>query len=243
MGCEAEGPHDPNKGGTVDLDGFKVTLMHAQHSSSYMTEAPPALRAVGDRLHGRAVRPRLRLRGRREALLRRRHERLRRHGADRAALRAGHRDPADRRPLHDGSEGGGRRARAAWTSSAASRATTAPSRSSPARPSSCASWLPASRSSRRSRESRSSCEGALVRRDRPARPRARARGLARRSRARSSLDDVGDAARLREAHAQGHAGRRAGGDAGGGEGGARAARGGVACSCPRRSCSRSTSPS
>jgi L-ascorbate metabolism protein UlaG (beta-lactamase superfamily) len=41
MGCEAEGPHDPNKGGTVDLDGVKVTLVHAQHSSSYMTEAPP----------------------------------------------------------------------------------------------------------------------------------------------------------------------------------------------------------
>jgi L-ascorbate metabolism protein UlaG (beta-lactamase superfamily) len=25
---------DPNKGGTVDLDGVKVTLTHAQHSSS-----------------------------------------------------------------------------------------------------------------------------------------------------------------------------------------------------------------
>ena len=33
-GCEADGAHDPNKGGTVDLDGIKVTLMHAQHSSS-----------------------------------------------------------------------------------------------------------------------------------------------------------------------------------------------------------------
>ena len=40
MGCETEGPHDPNKGGTVDFDGVKVTLVHAQHSSSYMTEAP-----------------------------------------------------------------------------------------------------------------------------------------------------------------------------------------------------------
>ena len=31
---EADGAHDPNKGGTVDLDGIKVTLVHAQHSSS-----------------------------------------------------------------------------------------------------------------------------------------------------------------------------------------------------------------
>ena len=40
MGYPPEGPHDPNKGGTVDLDGFKVSLVHAQHSSSFMTEAP-----------------------------------------------------------------------------------------------------------------------------------------------------------------------------------------------------------
>jgi L-ascorbate metabolism protein UlaG (beta-lactamase superfamily) len=40
MGCETDGPHDPNKGGTVELDGLKVTLVHAQHSSSYVTEAP-----------------------------------------------------------------------------------------------------------------------------------------------------------------------------------------------------------
>jgi L-ascorbate metabolism protein UlaG (beta-lactamase superfamily) len=40
MGCETEGPHDPNKGGTVELDGVRVTLVHAQHSSSYVTEAP-----------------------------------------------------------------------------------------------------------------------------------------------------------------------------------------------------------
>ncbi len=39
-GCEADGAHDPNKGGTVDVDGIKVTLVHAQHSSSFMTEAP-----------------------------------------------------------------------------------------------------------------------------------------------------------------------------------------------------------
>ena len=38
QGCEADGPHDPNKGGTVDVDGIKVTLVHAQHSSSFMAE-------------------------------------------------------------------------------------------------------------------------------------------------------------------------------------------------------------
>jgi L-ascorbate metabolism protein UlaG (beta-lactamase superfamily) len=39
-GYEANGPHDVNKGGTADIDGIKVTLVHAQHSSSYMTDAP-----------------------------------------------------------------------------------------------------------------------------------------------------------------------------------------------------------
>jgi L-ascorbate metabolism protein UlaG (beta-lactamase superfamily) len=34
-GYPADGPHDPNKGGTVELDGIKVTLTHAQHSSSW----------------------------------------------------------------------------------------------------------------------------------------------------------------------------------------------------------------
>ena len=84
---------DPNKGGTVELDGVKVTLTHAQHSSSYTND--------GD-VRGRAVRPRRRVEDGFEALLRRRHERLRRHGADRADLRAGRRGAADRRPLHDG---------------------------------------------------------------------------------------------------------------------------------------------
>jgi L-ascorbate metabolism protein UlaG (beta-lactamase superfamily) len=40
MGCEPDGPHDANKGGTVDMGGYTVTLVHAQHSSSFMTEAP-----------------------------------------------------------------------------------------------------------------------------------------------------------------------------------------------------------
>ena len=34
QGAETDGGHDPNKGGTVELDGTKVTLVHAQHSSS-----------------------------------------------------------------------------------------------------------------------------------------------------------------------------------------------------------------
>ena len=33
-GLPEEGVYDPNKGGTVDVDGVKVTLTHAQHSSS-----------------------------------------------------------------------------------------------------------------------------------------------------------------------------------------------------------------
>lgn len=39
-GYEPEGPHEPNKGGTVDLGFLRVTLVHAQHSSSFMTDAP-----------------------------------------------------------------------------------------------------------------------------------------------------------------------------------------------------------
>ena len=34
QGYPADGPHDPNKGGTVVIDGIRVTLVHAQHSSS-----------------------------------------------------------------------------------------------------------------------------------------------------------------------------------------------------------------
>ena len=94
---------DPNKGGTVDLDGVKVTLTHAQHSSGTIDRTTC--------LHGRAVRLRVRGRERDEDLLRRGHERVRRHAADQAAVRARRGDPADRRPLHDGPEGGGCRAR------------------------------------------------------------------------------------------------------------------------------------
>jgi L-ascorbate metabolism protein UlaG (beta-lactamase superfamily) len=34
QGVADDGTHGPNKGGTVDVDGVKVTLTHAQHSSS-----------------------------------------------------------------------------------------------------------------------------------------------------------------------------------------------------------------
>ena len=34
QGVVMNGAHDPNKGGTAELDGIKVTLTHAQHSSS-----------------------------------------------------------------------------------------------------------------------------------------------------------------------------------------------------------------
>ena len=37
-GYEPQGAHDPNKGGTVEIDGTRCTLVHAQHSSSYMAE-------------------------------------------------------------------------------------------------------------------------------------------------------------------------------------------------------------
>jgi L-ascorbate metabolism protein UlaG (beta-lactamase superfamily) len=36
---KVENVRDPNKGGTVDVDGVKITLTHAQHSSSVESEA------------------------------------------------------------------------------------------------------------------------------------------------------------------------------------------------------------
>ena len=103
QGVELNMAHAPNKGGTVDVDGIKVTLTTGNHSSSARRRHVPR----------RVVRARLRARGRPQALLRRRHERLRRHGADRADLRAGRGRAADRRPLHDGPARGRCRARAA----------------------------------------------------------------------------------------------------------------------------------
>ena len=141
---------------------------------------------VGDRLHRRAVRARLRLRRGTQALLRRRHERLRRHGADRAPLRAGRRDSPDRRPLHDGSEGGGGRVRAARRE--ALRAV--PLRHVPdPRGDARAAARAGARSrgdQRPSRADRSSCERALVRRDRAPRARSSRSRARSTSRARSS---------------------------------------------------------
>ena len=81
-----------NKGGTQEIDGIHFTLVNAFHSSS----------SDDGRVPRRGVRDRDQARGRPRRLLRRRHLRLRRHGADRAALRARLRGAADRRPLHDG---------------------------------------------------------------------------------------------------------------------------------------------
>ena len=141
---------DPNKGGTVDVDGVKVTLTHAQHSSGTIDDDHMVVPR-------RARRLRVRGRERHEDLLRRRHERLRRHAADQAAVRAGRRGAADRRPLHDGPDARRLSHSSSSARRSASRATTARSRSSPGRPTSCASWRRrASRSSRCSRERRSS---------------------------------------------------------------------------------------
>jgi L-ascorbate metabolism protein UlaG (beta-lactamase superfamily) len=38
QGCEADGAYDPNKGGTCEVEGIRCTLVHAQHSSSFMAE-------------------------------------------------------------------------------------------------------------------------------------------------------------------------------------------------------------
>ena len=88
---------DPNKGGTVEAAGDQV---HADERAPLELEQRP-------RVHGGAVRYRRRGRERDEALLRRRHLRLRGHGAHPPHLRARRRDPPDRRPLHDGSSRGG----------------------------------------------------------------------------------------------------------------------------------------
>ena len=79
-----------------------MTLTHANHSSTH-ADGTYAGESCGFVVE---------LAGRLDDLLRRRHERLRRHVADRADLRARRRGAADRRPLHDGPARGGRRARA-----------------------------------------------------------------------------------------------------------------------------------
>ncbi len=111
-----------NKGGTVEVAGVRFTMTNAFHSSSapdltYTGEAAGFVVFADD--------ARIYFAGR--------HDRLRRHAADRAPLRADGRRAADRRPLHDGPEGGGTRARAARQPALRARVTGAPSRCSPAR--------------------------------------------------------------------------------------------------------------
>ena len=157
------------------------------------------------RLHGGAVRHRRRGRERDEALLRRRHLRLRRHAAHPPALRAGRRDPPDRRPLHHGSKGSRGRARAARHQALRPL----PLRHLPAAsgtPASCGSWRRMSRWTSWSRAIRSLYEGALVGRKRPARARARGRGRPRRAGRRGAR---GRGSRRRAAHRRGVRGRDA----------------------------------
>ena len=93
-----------NAGGTVETHGVRVTMVPAAHSSGDLMGG--TRRAL---LRG-AGRVRARARERLPDLRRRRHHRVRRHGADPRAVRARPGDPADRRPLHDGPRrGGGRR--------------------------------------------------------------------------------------------------------------------------------------
>ena len=99
-GIDEESARDPNKGGTVEVEGIKFSLTDANHSSSIW---------LGEQLvySGEPVGLRDRGRERDEDLLRRGHERLRRHAAHQAAVRARRRRAADRRPLHHGSARGG----------------------------------------------------------------------------------------------------------------------------------------
>ena len=93
----------------ASCSGSRVTLTHANHSSS------------SDGVYtGESCGLVVETPGEADALLRRRHERLRRHGADRADLRPRRRGAADRRPLHDGPARGRRRRRARRRASASS---------------------------------------------------------------------------------------------------------------------------
>src|SRR6266540_903397 len=124
-GVEAEGF---NKGGTIDVDGVRVTMTDAHHSSStpdgtYAGEpAGLVVELDGTRVYhaedtgvGRIYEPDAlpiwegsRRRARRSG----RHLCLRRHAADRPDLRARRRDPSHRRSLHHGTTGSRRRTRA-----------------------------------------------------------------------------------------------------------------------------------
>ena len=164
----------PNKGGTVEATGIKFTLTDAYHSSSSRD---------GDYL-GEPAGLVIRARGRHHDLLRRRHERLRRHAADRSDLRP---DVAVL-PIGGHFTMGPREAAVALelsASSAAFRATRARSRCSPGRPPSCRELAPDVEVVELEPGETSRCEGALVRRDGPPGSRDRRRGRGRARRARS----------------------------------------------------------
>ena len=85
--------------------GDRRDQVHADERVPLVGHARRRLRRRGSRARG-PVR-------RQVGLLRRRHLRLRRHGADRAPVQAGRRGAADRRLVHDGPGGGRARARTA----------------------------------------------------------------------------------------------------------------------------------
>ena len=230
---EADGAHDPNKGGTVDVDGIKVTLVHAQHSSSFMTEAPAGSATewqivytgepcglVFDFGEG----PKLYFAGDTNvfgdmALI------ARLYAPDVAILPIGGHftmDPKEAAvacellgvkrcvPCHYGTF-----PILAGTPDAAARAGAR------------------RRGDRtRARAGRWSCEGALVRRDGRRVPELALEGSLELEGA-LVLDDVVDLARLQRGACAGDAGRRPSGDAGGGQGGARAARGRIGARADR----------
>ena len=161
---------DPNKGGTVDLDGVKVTLTHAQHSSStidddhmvYLGEPVGLVFEVenGTKLYFAGD---TNVFGDMQLI-----KRL--YAPDVAILPIGGHYTMDPKEAAVALEFLG-------VSSSASRATTGRSRSSPARPTSFgSSRRRESRSSPSSPGRRSRFETALVRRDAPAGAAARRRG-------------------------------------------------------------------
>ena len=97
-----------NKGGTVEAAGLRVTMVGADHSAGDWNAGGETTLYLGE-----PGGVRHRARGRLSRLPRRRHAGLRRHGADPRPAPPGPRDAADRRALHDGSDGRGAGRRAA----------------------------------------------------------------------------------------------------------------------------------
>ena len=118
-----------NKGGTVEAAGLKVSMVGRGPLGRRLERG-----RGDDALPRRAGRLRGRARERVPDLPRRRHARVRRHGAHPRAVPAGPRAAADRRPLHDGPGRGGARRGAAGRARTSCRSTGARSRSSRARP-------------------------------------------------------------------------------------------------------------